>query len=276
MPLAQKTKTQVNSLKKDRFFFRAIRLGDGLDLAGIAEIMGLGAPSAHAFAVYHRVKDNTFIYILNYGVVVFCNAEDELVEGCLDRWKDFIIAPGSRIEDDLLATKTESDHIEVTFDGLQLGRFDDAVNKMIMLHLAQSVVLDHFFDRSQTLLTSIKEHTEYMEEKGKIRLSQKDTLRFIGKILSAKNHIAENLYIMDSPEQTWDDEYLEVLHGKLRNHLDQAQRYRVIENTLRIVEENLTIYTSYNDHRESSRLEWIIIILIVIEVVDTFVSKLIW
>ncbi|HKL03578.1 MAG TPA: RMD1 family protein, partial [Cryomorphaceae bacterium] len=156
-----------------------------------------------------------------------------------------------------------------------LGRFDDAVNKMIMLHLAQSVVLDHFFYSSQGLLTEIKEHTQYMQEKGKIRLGQKDTLRFIGKTLSAKNHIAENLYILDSPEQTWNDEYLEALHAKLKNYLDQAQRYRVIENTLRIAEENLSIYASYNDHRESSRLEWIIIILIVIEVIDTFASKLI-
>jgi uncharacterized Rmd1/YagE family protein len=143
-----------------------------------------------------------------------------------------------------------------------------------MLHLAQSVVLDHFFYSSQALLAEIKEHTEFMQEKGKIRLGQKDTLRFIGKTLSAKNHIAENLYILDSPEQTWEDEYLEDLHKKLTIHLDQAQRYRVIENTLRIVKDNLNIYTAYNDHRESSRLEWIIIILIVIEVIDTFVSKL--
>jgi uncharacterized Rmd1/YagE family protein len=145
---------------------------------------------------------------------------------------------------------------------------------MIMLHLAQSVVLDHFFYASQRLLTSVKEHTEYMQNRGKISMGQRETLRFIGRTLGAKNHIAENLYIMDSPEQTWDDEYLEVLHIKLNKHLDQAQRYRVIENTLRIVEANLSIYASYNNHRESSRLEWIIIILIVIEVINTFATEL--
>jgi len=260
---------------QENFFYQAIRVGGGFDLKGIAGEMGFTKPAPHAFALYHREKDGAYIYILNYGVVVFCNADHAIIEKCINRWQEFIIDPCSRLEDELLVRKADGNQIEVMFDRLQLGRFDDAVNKMIMLHLAQSVVLDHFFYSSQGLLTEIKEHTQYMQEKGKIRLGQKDTLRFIGKTLSAKNHIAENLYILDSPEQTWNDEYLEALHAKLKNYLDQAQRYRVIENTLRIAEENLSIYASYNDHRESSRLEWIIIILIVIEVIDTFASKLI-
>ncbi len=256
------------------YFYRAIRVGDALDLKGIASEMKLPSPPAHAFGLYHRQEDGAYVYALNYGVVVFCNAPQTLIDSFLERVQDFITEPSEKLEDEILATKTDGNQIDVMFDGLELGRFDDAVNKMIMLHLAQSVVLDHFHYSSQALLAEIKEHTEYMQEKGKIRLSQRETLRFIGKTLGAKNHIAENLYILDSPEQTWNDEYLEVLHAKLKNHLDQTQRYRVIENTLRIVEENLTIYASYNDHRESSRLEWIIIILIVIEVIDTFVSKL--
>jgi uncharacterized Rmd1/YagE family protein len=260
--------------KSDLYFYRAIRVGDGLDLKSIARDLNIASPAPYAFALYHQDKKGAFIYALNYGVVVFCNADDAFVESCLNRWREFIKEPGERQEDELLASKADGNQIDVMFDRLRLGRFDDAVNKMIMLHLAQSVVLDHFFYSSQALLAEIKEHTEFMQEKGKIRLGQKDTLRFIGKTLSAKNHIAENLYILDSPEQTWEDEYLEDLHKKLTIHLDQAQRYRVIENTLRIVKDNLNIYTAYNDHRESSRLEWIIIILIVIEVIDTFVSKL--
>lgn len=255
------------------YTYRAIRVGNGLDLEKIAEVLGVTSPSS-GFALYH--KDNgSYLYALSYGVLVFCNATDAYIRQQLKHCEPGVIEPSElRLQDDLSAQKTTGDQLHVMFDGLQLGRFDDAVNKMIMLHLAQSVVLDHFFQVSQALLADIKKHTEYMQENGKINLSQTETLRFIGKTLNAKNHIAENLYILDSPEQTWEDEYLDELHQKLTRYLDQAQRYKVIESTLRIIDENLSIYASYNDHRESSRLEWIIIILIVIEVVDTFVSKL--
>jgi len=92
--------------------------------------------------------------------------------------------------------------------------------------------------------------------------------------LNTKNTIAENLYILDSPDVAWENEYLDRLHDTLVRHFELVPRYREIDNTLKIVEDNLTVYMSYNHHRESSRLEWIIIILIIIEVLDTFASKL--
>ncbi len=266
--------TKPQDKTQEQFNYRAIRLGDGLVLESIAKTSGFNPPQPHAFALYHQAASGEYIYILNYGVIVFCNASEEFINAKIKDWEPFILQPSLRLGDELMVHKTSGSQIEIRFESLQIGRFDDAVNKMIMLLLAQSVVLDHFSYSSQELITHIKEHTSYMQEKGRIRLSQKETLKFIGKTLSAKNHIAENLFILGSPEQTWEDEYLEVLHTKLKHHLDQGQRYRVIENSLSIVDENLSIYASYNNHRESSRLEWIIIILIVIEVIDTFVTKL--
>ena len=98
--------------------------------------------------------------------------------------------------------------------------------------------------------------------------------RFIGKILNIKNKISENLYIFDSPEITWEDEQLNKLNTDLKQTFDLKDRYHLIHDRIEIIKENLELFKDIMDHRESSRLEWIIIILILVEVVDMFILKM--
>ena len=179
----------------------------------------------------------------------------------------------NRHEDQLQVFVQANEPVTITFESLHINRFDHEVNKLIMLDLAQSVTLDYFNGEAQGLLREIKAYTEQMYEKGQVRLTKRKALKFMGKTLKTKNNITENLYIIDSPEKTWEDEYIDQLHRHLAQHFELTQRYRSVENTLRIVEDNLEVFISYNHQAESSRLEWIIIILIVIEVVDTILSK---
>ncbi|WAC01401.1 hypothetical protein N7U66_15285 [Lacinutrix neustonica] len=52
-------------------------------------------------------------------------------------------------------------------------------------------------------------------------------------------------------------------------------RYRLIHDRIDIIKENLELFKDIMDHKESSRLEWIIIILIIIEVFDMLLLKLV-
>ncbi len=226
--------------------------------------------------LYYAPSTSKFLQIHSYGVVVFCNHTDDEIRTITENVGNYATTwMGAELRDDLNVTHDPDGVMSINFDHLTIGRFDHSVNRMIMMHLAQSVAMDHFNLISQNLLGSIKEYTSYLGKHGKISLSEKKALKFIGRTLSAKNNIAENLYIFDSPDNTWEDEFLDLLHKKLVNHFELAPRYKSIEGTLKIIEDNLDVHISYNHHRESSRLEWIIIILIVIEVVDTLLSKFI-
>ena len=50
--------------------------------------------------------------------------------------------------------------------------------------------------------------------------------------------------------------------------------YQDIEYKLKIVQENLTLFMELVQNRESTRLEWVIIILILIEVFDLIFTKI--
>jgi uncharacterized Rmd1/YagE family protein len=142
-----------------------------------------------------------------------------------------------------------------------------------MLNASQSVALNRYSEITEALLLETNEHTKYLESKGKLDISGNKLKRFIGKVLNIKNKISENLYIFDSPEITWEDEQLNKLNLELKQTFDLKDRYRLIHDRIEIIKENLELFKNIMDHKESSYLEWVIILLILVEVIDMFILK---
>ncbi|WP_421895270.1 RMD1 family protein [Marinoscillum sp.] len=260
----------------DQILYAAYHIADRIDVANHRLLHPEHLITKSTLELYYQIDLTRYVYIVSYGAVVFTGMTPDEIREYLKSLETSAVRPKSHVTaDDLevLLGETEGE-ITLSFETLTLGTFNHSVNKMIMMHLAQSVALDHFNGLSQSILGEIKAYTQDMQVYGKVKLGQKKAMSFIGKTLNTKNTIAENLYILDSPDVAWDNEYLDRLHDTLVRHFELVPRYREIDNTLKIVEDNLTVYMSYNHHRESSRLEWIIIILIVIEVIDTFATKL--
>ncbi len=98
--------------------------------------------------------------------------------------------------------------------------------------------------------------------------------KYIGRTLNIKNHITANLFIFDSPEETWEDENLNKLDDGLKKTFDLQARFRTILEGLGIVKENLELFKDILQYRNSTLLEWIIIILILVEVLNLFFEKI--
>jgi uncharacterized Rmd1/YagE family protein len=113
-----------------------------------------------------------------------------------------------------------------------------------------------------------------LERKGKLDLSGIYLKKYIGRTLNLKNRIAENLYIFDSPEETWEDENLNKLDIGLKKTFDLQVRFRTIQEGLGIVKENLELFKDLLQYRNSVVLEWIIIILILVEVINLLIEKI--
>lgn len=117
-------------------------------------------------------------------------------------------------------------------------------------------------------------HTEILELKGRLDISGTDLKKFIGRTLNLKNRIAENLYIFDSPDETWEDENLNKLDIGLKKTFDLQVRFRNISEGLAIVKENFELFKDLLQTRNSVWLEWIVIVLILVEVLNLFIEKL--
>jgi uncharacterized Rmd1/YagE family protein len=145
---------------------------------------------------------------------------------------------------------------------------------MVMLYISQSVTLDYYAELTTKLLEDTNQHTQLLERKGELSITGTNLKKYIGKTLLLKNLIAQNLYIFDSPEETWDNERLDKLHIELKRHLDLQDRARSVSEELSIVKENLELFKDILQYRNSVYLEWVVIILIAVEVVSFLVEKI--
>lgn len=246
-----------------------------LDIKGIKTFLDIKPLADTSSELFYRFAGEKYQYYFNFGVMVFTGyTEDEM------KWAIKTVQPYQRntltnlLRDDHEIDVQEGKQIVFDFAKLILDKVDEKVIRITMFNLAQSVALDHYHGVTENLLTEVKGFANQLEATGKLKISRKNMMRFLGRALNTQNDIAENIYIFDAPDQVWDDEYLDKLHQGLIKHFDLRVRFSEIEYTLRIIEDNLSVFREIINQRESSLLELIIIVLILVEVFDLLITKL--
>ncbi|WP_299128092.1 RMD1 family protein [uncultured Winogradskyella sp.] len=224
--------------------------------------------------LFYQLLEHQFVYIFQYGMVSCFNITNLEIEQLFSKVKPFCKDYNTNKISEEIEVVIEHNVLKVQFNNIILPKIDDEMLRLVMLNTSQSVALNTYAAITETLLAETNEHTKYLESKGKLDISGNKLKRFIGKVLNLKNKISENLYIFDSPDITWEDEQLNKLNSELKKTFDLKDRYHLIHDRLDIIKENLELFKDIMDHSESSRLEWIIIILILVEVVDLFILKL--
>lgn len=252
----------------------ALLVANQLDLKGIKTFLELKPIADSSSELFYSFGSDKYQYYFNYGVVVFSGHTDEEIKLAIEAIHSFYRNPLPYwLRDDHEIT-VENGDMKFEFNRVVVNRLDAKVYRIAMFNIAQSVALDRYHEITENLLTEIRGFTNYLETNGKLKISRKNMLKFIGKALNTQNDIADNIYIFDAPELVWDDEFLDKLHQGLMKHFDLRVRFSEIEYTMRIIEDNLSVFREISHQRESNTLEWIIILLILVEVFDLFISRI--
>lgn len=226
--------------------------------------------------VFYTDEKDKYLYLLAYGVVVFVGYDELAMSSMIDYLKPLcknLLADKMR-EEFVINTTTNKDAFE--YNEIHITDSNPNVIRIIMLNVAQSVALDYFSKLAEDLMNETTVYTQQLEDYGRINISLKRLKMFIGKVLNIKNRIADNFYILDSPEETWEDEYLSKIDFGLRKTFDVKIRFREIDYQLQIIRDNLDLFKDLAQHRKSTLLEWVVILLILVEVVNLFLEKILF
>ena len=222
-------------------------------------------------------ENNQYLYIFDYGVVVFANydkaAKNEFI-GIIKKYSIDNIESEFHEEYQIIQDENTEKAI-VKNAHVKVAKIEAAMVRIVMLNIAQSVALDYYEKLTDNLISSSKTYIVELAKKGKLSISKTNLLKYIGKVLNVKNGIVDNLYILDDPNLVWENEDLNTLNRNLKINFDINARFKDLDYRLQIVEDNLTLFTDVLNVKESKRLEWIIIILIAVEIIISLFFHLI-
>ena len=233
----------------------------------------IGHPDS-SYELFYGTGADRYQYYFNYGVVVFSGYTEEEIKKAVERIQNFLKNPEPWLRDDHDIHVETGATLQFEFNHLMIDHVDDRIIRIAMFNLAQSVALDHYHAISENLLMEIRSFTNGLEINGKLSINRQNMLKFIGRALNTQNDIADNIYIFDAPEQVWENENLDSLNRGLMKHFDLRVRISEIEYTLHIIEDNLKVFLQISNQRESNVLEWIIIVLILVELLNILIPKL--
>lgn len=216
----------------------------------------------------------SFVYVFKYGVVCFLNYDDERINEFLARIAPFCKMPFEVKLSEEFQVEVNARENKLGYNTIAIVNEDVETLRLIMLNVSQSVALDYFSEQTNVLLEETNSHTLTLEQKGKLAISGRNLKKYIGKTLYLKNRISENLYIFDSPPETWEDENLNRIDVGLKRTFDLQERFRDIKEGLEIIKENLELFKDLLQYRNSTVLEWIIIVLVAVEVLNLLIDKL--
>jgi len=250
------------------------QIADSIDIKAFRTAFREGIYHYDADELFYKTGELSFVYVFKYGVVCFMNYDDAGVDAFLQRIAGFCKNRFELKLSEEFEVETNAKENKFGYNKIEIVKPDIEVLRLIMLNVSQSVALDYYSEQTNLLLEETNSHTQSLERKGRLDISGANLKKYIGKTLNLKNRIAENLYIFDSPPEAWEDEDLNRIDLGLKRTFDLQERFRDIREGLEIVKENLELFKDLLQYKNSTFLEWIIIILVALEVVNLLIDKI--
>ena len=207
------------------------------------------------------------VFCFAYGVSVFWGFEEKDEKRILKKIRSFEQMP-EQLESEGM-TFSFGDEPKIEEEEIILPD-KDVLSFLAVSHgFAQSVKLATFESAIQKTIDTTKNIPEQLAIRGKIPLSKSEIRKKMGELFIERSSINLHSDILDVPEFFWDHSEVEPLYTMIANHLDLETRIEILNQRLDIVHELFEMLGNELNHQHSSRLEWIIIWLIVIEVTLT-------
>jgi len=215
------------------------------------------------------------IFYFDYGVVVFWGFQNKHTEELVMMR---VVEPV--MGDPLDKNEVEVDEFEYQYSGterpnmkndivtLSLGMAGDSSVMLSIAHaMAQSTKLCVYEERVASLAAETKHLPEELAESGKVHLGRKEINKLIGEVFIHRSAVNLLSTVLDTPEFFWSaPDSLQSLYRRCCDYLELDTRVEVLNTRCGVLSDMFGMVRDQEHFIHNSRLEIIIIWLIVIEV----------
>ncbi|KAH9258706.1 hypothetical protein BASA81_003208 [Batrachochytrium salamandrivorans] len=256
-------------------------------------------PAAAAAAALPS-EEELDVFLFAFGPVVFWGfpheqAERELLKDLVPfvdgEWHDAVAAESAREEMEFVILSRRGGDNDDSHSAFGLGVINDlieltaqhsggtgsrskpAAEKLaISSAIAQSCHLSIYESRLSDTISRYSHIPKKLAEEGKIDMSGDEISKEIGRLFVERNLINLEPELLDTPEFLWNDREFEPLYKNVYRYLEVEPRIEVLNKRLSIVGELLEVLKSQQEHQHANHLEFIVVVLIAMEVV----LQLVW
>lgn len=137
--------------------------------------------------------------------------------------------------------------------------------KLIALAISQSVGLERYEKQLDSLFALNRQVVESIHT---FSISRRSSLmKFIKRLALMRHDMVGNLLLLDKPNILWDDAEAEALYNRMALSLELYDRHEIALSKLSQIKEDVMLVMDLLNHKQSEFLEWIIIVLIGVEIV---------
>jgi len=149
---------------------------------------------------------------------------------------------------------------------------DDPLIKLSLSHaLSQSVKLSSFELSISETIAQTRSVPEELATTGRTSLSSEQLTKLMGKLFAQRDSMNLDSDILDTPEFFWRRPKYESFYQRGSQYLDIQARVAILNRKLDRLHELYEILSNEHKHLHSTRLEWVVILLILIEVLFSIV-----
>lgn len=214
--------------------------------------------------------------VFRYGAVVLCGmdaTEERELLACLN------------VKEPL--SKPETELVELRIDGNEDSgpRIEDGVIfvtdesiprlQMIAEALAKSIVLAHYESTIAGVFDRLEPLAQNLNDEGRVdRQQARELLGHIGGALLSEQRMVGRVEVREKPESLWDNADLERFYPRLEREYELRDRAVALERKLDLISRTAKTSLDLLQQRRNLRVEWYIVLLIVVEIMLTVYSLL--
>lgn len=206
--------------------------------------------------------------IFRYGAVVLFGATPADEASLLARLKAQVTEPLPHPEEERVRLRIDPAASEpILPDGtVLLPDLSPARVQIVADVLAKSVLLAHYERRLAGVFDGIEPLARDLQQRGRRKARGRALLQQVGDVLMTLHQMVGRAEVTEKPDLLWDHPALERFHGRLAEEYELRDRSVALDRKLDLISRTLETLVDLDQQDRSLRVEWYIVLLIVVEI----------
>ncbi|MFZ1960423.1 MAG: RMD1 family protein [Methylovirgula sp.] len=255
--------------KPDRIMARALLVGDRIDAAGLE-----GGEMVATTPLALRLGPAKFVALYRFGVAVFVGLTAAEEQNFLERIAARVAGARDRKNDEIAVLEILPGVEDRVPPGGPIQMPDLSAARFLVIAdvLAKTVSLARDESALSGVFDSIEPFAGELARTGRAPWNRRKMLRVIGQALLAQHRLSGRVAVEETPEVLWDHPNLDRLYARLADEYELRERARAVTRKLVVIVETGQALTDVLDVDRALRLEAIIVILILAEILIALVQ----